>query len=296
MTDPNLAQQHPDVPHPDVLEMPERLWVVGDVHGALPKLRVLLSQAGLTDEHGSWRGGAAHLVFLGDYLDRGEDGVGVVRLVRTLQRQAALVGGRVDALLGNHEVMFLAALRFRQQDAADELGFYDYWHSNGGQVRDFATIEPADLAWLAARPAMLRVGNWLMQHADSAMYLKLGSDIGAVNAAFADKLCAPEAPVWQELMSAFSARFAFAGSSGEPLAREVLQTFGGVRVVHGHTPINLLLGTSGEEPGAPFVYAGGLCLDIDSAMAYVPGAGFITRLSEQGVAQVVTYPPLTRLR
>ena len=118
------------------LPMPETLWVVGDVHGALGKLKMLLLRAGLADFDGSWRGGQAHLVLLGDYLDRGEDGAGVLRLVRTLQRQAALVGGRVDALLGNHEVMFLAALSFRHRDPRDELGFYEYWHSNGGQPRD----------------------------------------------------------------------------------------------------------------------------------------------------------------
>ena len=278
------------------LTMPEQLWVVGDVHGALNKLKLLLLRSGLTDFDGSWRGGAAHLVFLGDYMDRGDDGVGVIRLVRTLQRQAALAGGRVDALLGNHEVMFLAAMRFRQQDPTDELGFYDYWYSNGGQVRDLSLIEPGDLGWLSERPAMLRVGPWLMQHADSAMYLKLASSIAAVNAQMAEKLISPQAHIWQELMTAFSSRFAFAGSSGGPLVQDVLRTFGGERIVHGHTPINLLLGTSGEEPGAPLPYASRTCLDVDSAMAYIPGAGFLTRLDDEGIAEVVPYPPLNVVR
>ncbi|UWX65147.1 metallophosphoesterase [Deinococcus rubellus] len=281
---------------PNLLPMSQTLWVVGDIHGALGKLRLLLLRAGLTDFDGSWRGGKAHLVFLGDYLDRGEDGAGVLRLVRTLQRQAPLVGGRVDALLGNHEVMFLAALLFRQKDRRDDLGFYDYWHSNGGQPRDMALIEPSDLGWLAERPAMLRVGPWLMQHADSAMYLKLGSSVPEVNARVAAKLASNDPKVWQEFLSAFAARLAFASQDGGPLIRRALDTFGSERIVHGHTPINLLLGTQGEEPGAPLPYAGRLCLDIDSAMAYIPGAGFITRLDEQGIAEVVPYPPLSFAR
>ncbi len=281
---------------PATLPMPEQLWVVGDVHGALSKLRVLLLRAGLTDFDGSWRGGRAQLVFLGDYLDRGEDGAGVLRLIRTLQRQALLAGGRVDALLGNHEVMFLAALLFRHRDPKDELGFYEYWHSNGGQPRDMTLIEPGDLGWLAERPAMLRVGPWLMQHADSAMYLKLASSVKEVNARMADKLASSDPGVWQELMTAFAARFAFASQDGGPLIQRVLLTFGGERIVHGHTPINLLLGTPGEEPGAPLPYASRLCLDVDSAMAYIPGAGFITRLETQGIAEVVPYPPLNSER
>ncbi|AWN23941.1 metallophosphoesterase [Deinococcus irradiatisoli] len=276
--------------------MPEQLWVVSDVHGALSKLKVLLLRAGLTDFDGSWRGGQAQLVFLGDYLDRGEDGAGVLRLVRTLQRQAALVGGRVDALLGNHEVMFLAALMFRLRDPKDEFGFYDYWLGNGGQPRDMALIEPGDLGWLADRPAMLRVGPWLLQHADSAMYLKLAGSIDEVNARMREKLTSSDPAVWQELVTAFAARFAFAGSDGGPLIRRVLTAFGGERIVHGHTPINLLLGTLGEEPGAPLPYAARLCVDVDSAMAYIPGAGFITRLDPQGIAEVVTYPLLSSQR
>ncbi|WP_225429920.1 metallophosphoesterase [Deinococcus detaillensis] len=279
-----------------ILPMSETLWVVGDIHGALSKLKLLLLRSGLTDFDGSWRGGASHLVFLGDYLDRGEDGAGVLRLIRTLQRQALLAGGRVDALLGNHEVMFLAAMLFRQKDPRDEHGFYEYWHSNGGQPRDMTLIEPGDLGWLSERPAMLRVGPWLMQHADSAMYLKLAPSIPEVNAAVASKLQSTEPRVWQEFLSAFAARFAFAGQDGAPLIQRVLSTFGAERIVHGHTPINLLLGTSGEEPGAPLPYASRLCLDIDSAMAYIPGAGFMTRLDDEGIAEVVPYPPLSFAR
>ncbi|WP_293910730.1 metallophosphoesterase [Deinococcus sp.] len=283
------------------MEMPGALWVVGDVHGALGKLKLLLLRSGLSDFSGSWSGGDAHLVFLGDYLDRGEDGVGVIRLIRTLQRQAKLAGGRVDALLGNHEVMFLAALLFRHNDPRDELGFYEYWHSNGGQPRDMALIEPGDLSWMAERPAMLRIGPWLLQHADSAMYLKLMSgdaagNVNTVNEAVARKLAGNSPQVWQELMNTFAARFAFAGPDGGALVKEVLSTFGGERIVHGHTPINLLLGTAGEEPGAPLTYAGRQCIDTDSAMAYIPGAGFITRLDAGGVAEVVTYPPMSYAR
>lgn len=276
--------------------MSKQLWVIGDVHGALSKLKVLLLKAGLTDLDGSWRGGAAHVVFLGDYLDRGEDGAGVLRLVRTLQRQALLAGGRVDALLGNHEVMFLATMLFRQRDPSDEFGFYDYWHSNGGQPRDTTLIELGDLGWLAERPAMLRVGPWLMQHADSAMYLKLGASITEVNACVAKKLQSHEPKIWQEFLSAFAARLAFAAQGGGSLIQRVLKTYGGERIVHGHTPINLLIGTAGEEPGAPMPYASHQCLDVDSAMAYIPGAGFITRLDIEGIAEVVTYPPLSFAR
>src|SRR6478672_3310194 len=110
--------------------------------------------AGLIDHDSTWRGGPSHLVFLGDYLDRGPRGMDVIRLVRTLEGQAANTGGRVTALIGNHEVLFLAAQHFRARDPGDSLGFLDYWRSNGGQSSDAAQVQITDLDWLRARPAM----------------------------------------------------------------------------------------------------------------------------------------------
>lgn len=277
---------------------PRELWVVGDVHGAHDKLRTLLLRAGLMREDGGWTGGAAHLVFLGDYLDRGPDGLGVVRLVRELEAGARAVGGQVTALLGNHEVMFLAALRFARPGGHDRHGFREYWRANGGQPGDAARLTPEDHAWLLARPALARAGRWLLLHADTPMYLRLGGSVEAVNARVAELLGSPDPHAWGAFANAFADRFAFAGPGGERAAQDLLDTFGGKRLAHGHTPVPLLRGepldgaSVGAEsgPGAPLLYAGGRCLALDSAMAYRPQAGFLARLSERGAAQVVTYP------
>ena len=155
------------------------LWVIGDVHGALDKLRAMLLRAGLIGFSGDWAARDAHLVFLGDYMDRGPDGVGVVRFVRKLEGQSAAAGGRVTALLGNHEVMLLAATRFRRTDPQDQLGFREYWLNNGGQERDAELLDPGDYGWLAERPALALAGNWLLMHADSRLYLRLGDTLDA---------------------------------------------------------------------------------------------------------------------
>ena len=56
----------------------------------------------------------ARLWLVGDLVDRGPDGVGVIELVRRLQRE-----GDVHCLLGNHELLLLAARRFPDVDAGD---------------------------------------------------------------------------------------------------------------------------------------------------------------------------------
>ncbi|WP_102127806.1 metallophosphoesterase [Deinococcus planocerae] len=266
---------------------PTDLWVVGDVHGECGKLRTLLQGADLICADGTWTGGEAHLAFLGDYLDRGPDGLGVVRLVRRLEEEAPRSGGRVTALLGNHEVMFLAAEHFRRADPGDRFGFQEYWEANGGQVRDAEGLHPGDLAWLAARPALARVGRWLLLHADSPMYLHLGGSVEAVNARVAALLASHSPEVWGGFANAFADRLAFVAPDGEETARRLLGTFGGDRLAHGHTPVFVLLDEDGPDEGLPAVYAGGRCVALDSGMAYRKDAGFIARLDGRGVAEVV---------
>jgi diadenosine tetraphosphatase ApaH/serine/threonine PP2A family protein phosphatase len=68
-----------------------RVAVVGDVHGDYKTLITLLKLVDL---------GTDLLVFLGDYADRGPDGVEVIRTVASLQRKHPR---NVVALMGNHE-------------------------------------------------------------------------------------------------------------------------------------------------------------------------------------------------
>jgi hypothetical protein len=86
---------------------------IGDVHGAYDGFVTLLRFAGLVNEKARWTGGKAHLVQTGDLLDRGKDARRVLDLLMRLEGEARKAGGRVHALLGNHEVMnLLGDLRY----------------------------------------------------------------------------------------------------------------------------------------------------------------------------------------
>lgn len=85
----------------------ERVVAVGDVHGAYEPLVGLLTELGLISAGGRWSGGRAHLVMLGDLVDRGPRSRDVMDLVMRLQGEAVEAGGRVHMVLGNHEVMNL---------------------------------------------------------------------------------------------------------------------------------------------------------------------------------------------
>ncbi|MGE0362129.1 MAG: metallophosphoesterase [Vicinamibacterales bacterium] len=84
-----------------------RVVAIGDVHGSLSGLTAMLKAAGLIDDSRRWTGGAATLVQTGDLTDRGAAVRGVLDLMMQLEREAPRARGKVEQVLGNHEVMNL---------------------------------------------------------------------------------------------------------------------------------------------------------------------------------------------
>lgn len=61
--------------------------------------------AGLVDRAGRWTGGRTIVVQTGDIADRGPGSLKIIRELRRLQLEARRTGGKVIALVGNHEAM-----------------------------------------------------------------------------------------------------------------------------------------------------------------------------------------------
>ena len=91
----------------------KRIVAVGDVHGDYDGFVEVLREAELINRRRNWIAGDTHLVQVGDLPDRGPDTDRVIDLLRKLEKQAAEAGGRVHALIGNHEAMnMLGDLRY----------------------------------------------------------------------------------------------------------------------------------------------------------------------------------------
>lgn len=255
------------------------IYVVGDLHGQFTQLAALLSGAGLVDEKLAWSGGASGLVFIGDFFDRGPDGVGCLELAMRLQEQAAQAGGEVQALLGNHEIMMASAYRFNRRLTQGPGGtFVDDWQYNGGQLVDLARLTEAHIEWISRLPGMLLLHDHLFIHADALFYRTYGENIAEVNAAFQAILQKGNASQYEQMLNAFGEREAFLDDEfGVRRAQEMLRQFGGRRIVHGHTPIAKMIGRRGEEVRAPLIYAGGLAVNVDGGL-YMGGNGFVYRV------------------
>ena len=252
-------------------------YVVGDVHGQFASFCRLLQGAGLADGALAWTGGEAALFVMGDFFGHsthpGPLGVAAVDLTMRLQAEAAAAGGKVTALLGNHDVLALAARRF----GSGPSDFLARWRENEGAAEDLANLEPRHVAWLEGLPAMVRAGNILFIHADAPLYESYGETVGAVNTAFATLLKSNDADALNSLLDAFGEHNAFRGEEGRARAERFLSLYGGGRIVHGHTPISKGRALEAEKVTEAEVYAGGLCVNVDGGM-YRGGPGFVVRL------------------
>lgn len=251
------------------------VYIIGDLHGHYNKLIELLTAAKLIDDERRWAGKQARLWFMGDFFDRGPQGVGIVDLVMRLQTQAADAGGEVRALMGNHEVLFLGAHRFPQQRK-----FVLNWKRNGGQDADMSLVTAKQVAWLRSLPAMALVENRLLMHADSMIYLAYGDTMAEVNETCRQILHSDETEAWDQLLEDFSERMAFSSSPtrGAANANRCLDTFGGEQIIHGHTPIQYVTDTI--SPSTPYIYCDERCVNVDGGI-YLGGGGFVYQLSGQ---------------
>jgi serine/threonine protein phosphatase 1 len=154
----------------------ETVFAIGDVHGCASELSGLLDciarLAGQTT-------GKRRLIYLGDMINRGPDGIGVLeRWAESADRRGV---DHIDRVMGNHEIMMmLAAIGGPYADKARTM-----WLSKrmGGQVlldqmraRVGRPAAPADLALLAealgdavvhrlyAMRSHVRIGNTLFVH------------------------------------------------------------------------------------------------------------------------------------
>lgn len=136
-----------------------RIVAIGDVHGAAEAFTAILTTAGLIDSNKQWIGGRSILVQTGDMTDRGAGTKAALDLLMSLEKQAEKAGGRVHALLGNHEVMNLTG---HMRDATPEI-----FASFGGEAAMRAAFAPDGHygRWLRTKPIVATIDGTLFMHA-----------------------------------------------------------------------------------------------------------------------------------
>lgn len=240
---------------------------ISDVHGHHTDLVTALRGAGVIDAAGHWCGGDTQLHVLGDLLDRGPDGLRVIRLLRRLQAEAP---GSVHVLLGNHEILAMAVWLFPGE------GFEHAWRRSGGIATDQAGLTHVDISWLQSLPVLARAGDDLLAHSDSSAYLDWGRTLDGVNDVVTQMLATDDPDAYRDLWRGLTQRRRFTGPRGPARVRDLLTAFGGTRLVHGHSIVDTLGGSA-----EPLAYADGLALAIDGGR-YEGGPLLLVDLSPAG--------------
>lgn len=133
----------------------ERVFVVGDIHGCLDMLKRLMDII-------PWHPHHDRLIFIGDYIDRGENPKGVVDYILALRSYSPLV----QCLVGNHEVMFLDYLNGRDQ----EIYFLNGgWHTVKSYQADDSEqvlkIPPEHTAFYETLERFIELDDYYIVHA-----------------------------------------------------------------------------------------------------------------------------------
>ena len=144
-----------------------KTYAIGDLQGCAHEAQLLLDRINDT------AGDQVRIIFVGDLINRGPDSLAALRTVAAL---SAATDGRVDALLGNHDLHLLAvAAGAQQRSRSDTLD----------AILD-APDRDALLGWLRRRPLALVEGNHLLVHAgvapqwSAAQAMALAGEVEAV--------------------------------------------------------------------------------------------------------------------
>lgn len=257
----------------------ERIVAVGDVHGDHGQFVKALRAAKMIDGEENWTAGKTHLVQLGDVLDRGPDSRKAMDLLMKLEGQAAKAGGRVHALIGNHEAMVLQDyLFYLHRDKAAAFGGLEEFKKAMGPEGTYGR-------WIRGHDTVIKINDSLFVHGGispeyAARSLKDLNDTvrreleGKVKPEVTED---PDGPLWYRGLAISDE------AELEKRLEPVLKAHGAARMVVGHTV------TRGEIT----VRAGGRLIMADVGMTRVYKGPAACLLMEKGKLFGV-YPDGTR--
>jgi hypothetical protein len=222
--------------------MVDSIGMLTDIHGEYRSYISSLKEMGIIDSKLNWKFGSGHLVILGDMFDRGDMVTEILWHLFGLEKQAEKAGGKVDILLGNHEVMVLN----------NDVRYINEKYQNiekitGTRYGDLYSDSSVLGRWLRSMPVMITVDNILFVHAGiSPEMVQRNLTIEQINSKFSENFTAETAeevkyneeldfldsgmgPVWY--------RGYFSDTTlHENMIDPILDFYGKEHIVVGHTP------------------------------------------------------------
>lgn len=138
-------------------------WIIPDIHGCVKTVKTLVEyQLRLTKED--------ELFFLGDYIDRGPDGKGVIDYLMGLQKE----GYQVHCIKGNHEDLCVKAFEADQKKKflGGKHEEQKEWEAVGGKttLQSFGVKHPREIPqlyidWMNSCVPYVELEDYILVHA-----------------------------------------------------------------------------------------------------------------------------------
>ena len=224
-----------------VFEMPEKLVALSDIEGNFSALENLLKETGVINSSMDWIFGSGHVVFVGDFFDRGGQVTECLWLIYKLDGQAREAGGKVHFILGNHELMNLR----------DD---YRYVHKKylinaqlaGRPYKEFFSARSVLGQWLRTKNSVIRIGPYLFCHGGiSPEFAAAGMTLPAINNSIRTLIDKSEIEVsqyvngnlliWEQGPLWYRGHFNQSHSFKD--FKEILATYQSKYLIVGHTPV-----------------------------------------------------------
>jgi hypothetical protein len=233
-----------------VYESVSKIIAISDIEGNFNGLYSFLIANKVMDKNYNWIFGNGHVVFLGDFVDRGAASVEVLWLIYKLDDEAAKEGGKVHFILGNHEAINIQGVGFSEKrKAGNDEYVTDVPFDKTNRV--FFSANATLGKWLRTKNTIEKIGDYLFVHAGiSPKILAFKADIQEINNTireniehdlyhdpgknkFANLLIGREGPLWFRGM-AMNYKYYNKVTASE--FSQIQIYFGSPKIVIGHTP------------------------------------------------------------
>ena len=201
--------------------------IVGDIQGDFERLAEALEP---------FPSDSVDTIFLGDFFQGGRlgaaGGIEAARLARARPHSRFI--------LGNHDLFIIAVLEVRRGGLTDTVlhsgygGIEEFWRARRGDPADLDGLanDPELEGWLRSLPLMLRLDDGtIVQHTDDDAYAQIGANVDVVNARALEWMASATG-----LMEVHRHLVGRHGFDDPTRLDDYLSHFGGIRLVHGHTP------------------------------------------------------------
>lgn len=168
---------------PEYYELPNKLIAISDIEGNFYALHSFLVNNKVIDSEYNWTFGNGHIVFNGDFFDRGESVTQTLWLIYSLEQKAEQYNGKVHFINGNHEVMNLQGdvsySLHRYIEVAKQISQETHWD----KASKYLYSENSELgSWLRTKNVIEKIGPYIFVHGGlNSKLIEADLSIGDIN-------------------------------------------------------------------------------------------------------------------